>query len=92
MSINDWKAAACETREAYEHSEDIAFDPEREATTAYIASLEALCSAYEVERAGSRGPSERELRLEKALNAVLDEVGSSTKANKIAIEVLSDAG
>ena len=34
------------------------------------------------------GSSEREVKLEKALNAVLDEVGSSTKANKIAIEAL----
>lgn len=47
MSINDWKEAVCETSEAYEHSEDIAFYQEREATTNYIASLQGLCAAYE---------------------------------------------
>ena len=47
MSINDWKAAVCETSEAYEHSEDIAFHQEREATTSYIAALQGLCAAYE---------------------------------------------
>ena len=47
MSINDWKEAVCETSEAYEHSEDIAFYQEREATTNYIASLHGLCAAYE---------------------------------------------
>lgn len=50
MSVNDWKTAVCDTREAYEHSEDIAFDPEREATTNYIAALEGLCAFYERER------------------------------------------
>lgn len=35
------------------------------------------------------GMSERETKLEKALSAVLDEVGSSTKAHKIAIEALT---
>lgn len=50
MGIKDWKIAVCEIREAYEHSEDIAFVPEREATTAYIIALECLCSAYEIER------------------------------------------
>ena len=47
MSINDWKEAVCETSEAYEHSEDIAFYQEREATTNYIAALQGLCAAYE---------------------------------------------
>ena len=47
MSINDWKEAVCETSEAYEHSEDIAFYQEREATTSYIAALQGLCAAYE---------------------------------------------
>ena len=47
MSINDWKEAVCEISEAYEHSEDIAFHQEREATTNYIAALQGLCAAYE---------------------------------------------
>ena len=50
MSVNDWKAAVCDTREAYEHHCDISFSQESDASTDLIAALEGLCAAYETER------------------------------------------
>jgi hypothetical protein len=49
MSINDWKTAVCDTREAYEYHCDISFSQESDASTNLIAALEGLCSAYDVE-------------------------------------------
>jgi hypothetical protein len=50
MSINDWKTAVCDTREAYEYHCDISFSQESDASTNLIAALEGLCSAYDVEQ------------------------------------------
>jgi hypothetical protein len=50
MSINDWKTAVCDTREAYEYHCGISFSQESDASTNLIAALEGLCSAYDVEQ------------------------------------------